>query len=488
MIPLSPLLVENFAGVFLSEGYDDAQPTPPFHRECWEMYCSDEELVAIAAPRGHAKTTALTQNFGLAAVLFRFEPHVMLVGSSEELAMGLLGDMAKQLRENDDLRAEFGVKRFITDSKGEIIVECDDGYQFRILARGVEQRVRGIKWNGRRPGLILGDDIEEDEQVENSARRRKVAKWVNRALIPMGRRGCKVRFCGTILHQDSLLAGLMKDASWTSRLYRAHTSFDDFSSILWPEAYSEARLKKIRARYVSKGDAGGYAQEYLNDPQDDGVAFLKREWFLPMTPEDHESSKIMGVGVDFAISTKDSANRTSFTIGGQDTRNILSVVDVRVGRMDSEEIVETFFDIQSRWHPEYFWVESGQIWLAVKPVLTKEMLRRGHFINFIERQPIKDKKARGTALQKRMRVGAVHFDKDTDWYAGFEEELRRFTGETEALLDDQFDSTALWALGFESLPDVEDEDVEVLDEDEWAARRFNRSLHHSSGRSPVTGY
>lgn len=483
-VKLTALLVENFSGAFLSPTYDNPAPVAPFHRASWDLYCSDTQLAAVAAPRGHSKTTALTQNFGLAAVLFRFEPHVMLIGSSEELSMGLLGDMTKQLKENDDLRAEFGISKFIVESKGEIIVRCDDGYEFRILARGVEQRVRGIKWNGRRPGLILGDDVEEDEQVENAARRRKLSKWVNRALIPMGRRGCLVRFCGTLLHDDSFMAKAMKSKVWKSLFFKAHRSFDDFSDILWPEQFSETSLRAIRQRFIDDNDSAGYAQEYLNDPHDDADAFLKKEWFRPMTPADHDSPKLMGVGVDFAISKADKANRTSFTVGGQDTAHNLHFVDERVGRMDAEEIIDEFFSIYSRWSPDFYFVESGQIWLAVKALLYKEMRRSGKFLNIVELVPVRDKKARARPWQKRMKAGVCYYDKSADWYPGYEEECLKFTGDSEATLDDQFDSSATLAMGFENMGDAEAEDFE--DEEEVDMRRQDPRLQ--GGRSSVTGY
>lgn len=485
-VTLTAQLIENFAGVFLSPMYDDPAPTPPFHRECWELYCSPAQLVAVAAPRFHAKSTALTHVYILAMVLFRVEPHVMLVGSSEELAMTALVDIAKELRENDELRAEFGVQKFITDAKGEIIVRCDDGYEFRILARGVEQRVRGIKWNGRRPGLILGDDMEEDEQVENASRRRKLARWVNRALIPMGRRGCLVRFHGTILHQDSLLAGFMTDGVWKSKLYKAHKSFDDFSEILWPEHFTEAELRAIRQRFINKMDAGGYSQEMLNDPQDNEDAYLKKDWMLPIPRADLEDPppRLVGVGVDFAVSKQDSANRTSITVGGKTASNHIDVIDQRVGRMDSEEIIDEIFAVQRRHNPDFFWVESGQIWLTMRPTLIKEMLKKDLFINFIELTPIKDKATRGRPFQKRCKAGAMRFDKTAEWYPPYEEEILRFTGVTEAKLDDQFDSTATLVLGFEQLPEMEEEDFEP--EEERFFRRNDPRVQQ--GRNQTTGY
>jgi len=484
-VTLTAPLVEAFLGIFLSPKLDNPAPVGPFHRESWELYCSAVELAGVAAPRGHAKSTALTYAFILASALFRFEPHTMLISSSEELAMGQLGDITKELKENEDLRAEFGISKFLVESKGEIIVRCDDGYEFRILARGVEQRVRGIKWNGRRPGLIVGDDMEEDEQVENLARRKKLARWVNRALIPMGRKGCKVRIHGTILHSDSLLARIMKPTSgWSTLFYRAHASFDDFSNILWPGYWTESMLRARRQQYISDGDPAGYSQEYLNNPLEDGDTFLRAEQFQPMEDHHWEAPKLVCVGVDFAISKADKANRTSMTVGGQTPSQEICFLDQHVGRWDSSEIIDTFFDIQALHRPTLFFVESGQIWLSIKPILTKEMFRRGVFLNIDARTPIKDKKARGRAYQKRMKAGACFFPTDAHWYESFKDENLRFTGDTEATLDDQFDSAAILVLGLETMPDVEPDDFDTPEEIEF--RQADPLL--ALGRNAITGY
>lgn len=483
-IPFDAEVIEAFAGVFLSPMYDNPQPTAPYHRECWKLYSSSALLVAVAAPREHAKSTALTHDFGLAAALFRHESHIMVASATEELAMAHLGDMAKEMRENDDLRKEFGIDRFATDSKGEIIVRCTDGYEFRMIARGAGQRLRGLKWKGRRPGLIICDDMEDDEQVENPQSRKKFRRWVLRALLPMGRRGCKIRWHGTILHEDSMLARLMKDSEWEHRLYKAHKSFDEFTDILWPEQFPPERLRSIRQRFINQMDAGGYSQEYLNDPLDNEDAYLKKDWFLPMREADFDSPKLIAVAIDFAISKADSANRTSITVGGKDQENTLCVIDQRVGRMDTTEIVDEIFAVNEQWHPEFFFVESGQIWLAIRPTLRKEMIKRNRFINYIERTPVKDKAARGRAYQRRMRAGAMRFNKHAEWYPAYEEENLRFTGVTEATLDDQFDSTALLALGFEELPELEEDDFE---EEESREMRRN-DPRQNLGQDPVTGY
>lgn len=489
---LNAALVENFAGVFLSPGYADPQPTPAFHRECWQLYCSDVRLAAVAAPRGHAKSTALSHDFGLAALCFRFSKHLMVVSSTEELAMNQLGDMAKELRENEDLRREFGIVKLETDSKAEIIVLCDDGYRFRAIARGVEQRVRGMKWDGQRPDLILLDDAEEDEQVGSPERRKKLSRWVNRALIPAGALGCRIRWHGTILHGEAMLARVMKaKKSWKSLFYKAHESFDDFSNQLWPERRDPERglnneeiLREIRQQFIDDGDVAGYCQELLNDPRDDEVAYLRREWFDPMTEEDHRLPGMHGMGIDFAITKKEVNNRTSITCGKMDTGNILHFVGQQVGRWDSEEIIEEIFTGYKRWHPDAVWVEDGQIWKALWPMIRREMSKRSTWINFIPMLPVKDKAARGRSLQKRMKGGGTRWDKEASWYPGMEAELLNFSESAEAQLDDQFDSAALLSLGMESFADVEKEDLMDEEELEMLAQDPRLTL----GRNTTTGY
>jgi hypothetical protein len=115
-------------------------------------------------------------------VCFRSDDYVILIGSSEEMAIEHLTDITHELKENDDLRREFLVDSFISEARTDIVVKCTDGHQFRIIARGAEQKIRGRKWNGKRPGLIVGDDLEDDEQVENRDRRKKFSRWFFQSL------------------------------------------------------------------------------------------------------------------------------------------------------------------------------------------------------------------------------------------------------------------------------------------------------------------
>ena len=158
-VQLTAALIEAFAGTFLSPRYDDPRPTPPFHREAWALYASSSKQAGVIAPRDHAKSTGLTFDYILAEVLFRSSDYVILIGSTEDKAAEQLSNISEELESNEDLRAEFGVVRFESQTKTDVIIVCDDGHRFRILARGAEQKIRGAMWKGKRPNLIVCDEI-----------------------------------------------------------------------------------------------------------------------------------------------------------------------------------------------------------------------------------------------------------------------------------------------------------------------------------------
>lgn len=483
-LKLTAELIEAFAGMYLSPRYDDAKPTPEFHREAWELYASDHKQCCVIAPRDHAKSTGLTFDYILASVCFRDADYVILIGSTEDKAAEQLSNISEELETNEDLRRDFGIRSFESQTKTEVIVVHDDGHRFRILARGAEQKIRGAMWKGKRPNLIVADDMEDDEQVENKDRRAKFRRWFFRAAKQALSKSGRIRVHGTVLHDDALLPRLRKNKMWKTLFYKAHRSYNDFSELLWPERWTAEDLRNRQIEFEEDGDAAGYSQEFLNTPLDNNERFLRKDNFIAMTADDHEQEKIYLVGADFAITKKDTANKTSFTVGGKDINNIVHVVDQHHGRWDTSEWVDKIFEIDGAWCPVAWIVEKGQIWDSVYPFLVKEMQARDHWINFIPKTASKDKATRGQSLRKRHKNRGMRFDKDMELYAAYEHELLSFTGVSDAKEDDCFDSTAWLSIGFDEMHEVDEEDF--LDEEEEEFIREQRAVRVQ--RSNSTGY
>jgi hypothetical protein len=98
-------VIKGFSSSLLQKTFDSPVQSPECHEEWWQLFCDPHPLVAIAAPRGHAKTTALSHTYTLAAVLFREREYVLIVSDTIAQAVQFLADIKKELAENEQLRS-----------------------------------------------------------------------------------------------------------------------------------------------------------------------------------------------------------------------------------------------------------------------------------------------------------------------------------------------------------------------------------------------
>ena len=152
---LTAAIIEGFVGSLLIKKFDSPTPIPDIHREWWDLCTGHSRFVALAAPRGFAKSTAITHSYTLAALLFRERDFALIISGTEAQSIMFLNDIKSELMDNADLKSLFKVKGFLKDSESDIIVEMEDGHKFRLIAKGSEQKLRGVKWAGRRPNLIV---------------------------------------------------------------------------------------------------------------------------------------------------------------------------------------------------------------------------------------------------------------------------------------------------------------------------------------------
>lgn len=503
---LTSEVVSGFVGGVLSSRFDGQSATPEFHKECWDLCCSDEKFVAIAAPRGHAKSTAVTLGYGLATLLFRQRKFMLLVSDTEGQSALFLGTFKQELQDNKELIELFGIKRnaeghvkFIKDSETDIIVECEDGHRFRIIAKGAEQKLRGLIWNGSRPDIILGDDMENDELVMNKERREKMRRWFQGALLPCRSDNGIVRLVGTILHMDSLLERLMPSESekhtvhtglktystrktmWKAVKYKAHN--ETFTELLWPQKKSAEMFKMLYEEALRDGTTDIYSQEYLNLPIDQEKALFKKADFLSASEEQLSGKLHYYITADFAIAENEKADYTVFLVAAVDENRQIIIKDVIRERLDGKEIVDTLLTLQRIYEPEAIGVEEMQVSKALGPFLREEMVRTNTFPTLYGlRHEGKDKVLRSRNIQARMRAHTIRFLKEGDWYPIFEDECLTFP---RGKHDDQVDCFAYLGKMLDKL--IEAPTKEELDDDEYADE-LRESGISSNGRNSTTGY
>jgi len=235
----------EFGSYYLSHYF--TRRSPPFHRQlsalwrrrvmknrdpvsdCAAMLTEKGTRSAIAAPRGHAKSTVMSLQNVLHAALFGYKRYILLVSDTEAQAVSFLDAIKNELETNERILADFGEQPGKTWKTGSILLSngC------RIDAVGSGQKLRGRRNYERRPDLILCDDIENDEGVRTAEQRQKTADWFWKAVCKSGDSYTDILVIGTILHHDSLLAGLLENPGFQSRKYRAVLS--DATSPLWTD-------------------------------------------------------------------------------------------------------------------------------------------------------------------------------------------------------------------------------------------------------------
>lgn len=278
-------------------------------------------MAAIAAPRGHGKSTAGVEIPALwhaANCTRRFQ---IIVSDTYDQAVQRLATVIDEVENNPKLAAAYPELRPKLDQKGQLERWRDDDVVFacgcRIMAAGAGKSLRGARKGATRPDLLLIDDLEDEASVATEAALAKRLRWLNRVALGLAdaRLGMSVLWVGTILSRAALLnqaTGAALDdgqtrpdwaRAWSPTVYAAEVrgtakrrtvvvvDEDDpttgrerkvvqlgadgkplafmVGEPLWSEL-TRADLARTRFRLGS----AAYSAEYLSDPVDDEAAIM----------------------------------------------------------------------------------------------------------------------------------------------------------------------------------------------------------------------
>ena len=225
--------VEVFAQLFLPHYLK--KKSCAFHKELYamlsEMTLQRGERLAIAAPRGNAKSAIVSTIYALWCICYKKDDYIVLISDTRDQAENHLSHVKSELEENERLMESFpeicemGQKPMPPRwTRSEIITRNG----IKITALGSGQKIRGRRSREIRPSLIILDDIENDENTQSEESREKLFDWFSKAVLKAGSERTNVVVIGTIQHYDSLLAKLTgEDAipGWRSRIYKSVISW-----------------------------------------------------------------------------------------------------------------------------------------------------------------------------------------------------------------------------------------------------------------------
>ncbi len=300
-----------------------------FQREFFRITEDQGVLNAIvSAFRGSAKSTILNMSYTLWSILgVQQKKFILILSGTQEQAQQHLKNIRLELETNTLLRDDLGP--FTEDSEWGMHSLVLEKYGARITAASIEQSIRGLKHGRYRPQIIIADDLEVKEQMRTKEGRNKLERLFMKEVVPLGDTDTRIITIGNLTHEDSLLSRLMKAVS--SGDYTAKVIFcpllDKNGNSAWPDKFrDQAAVEDYKKR--SGFSQESWQEEMMLQPVSAKDRVIHPDWisyYKGQPPYDDKSYRFSAIGVDLAISLKDSANKTAIVIAhvygyGEDMR------------------------------------------------------------------------------------------------------------------------------------------------------------------------
>ena len=389
---------------------------------------------AIAAPRGEAKSTLVSQLFVLWCLVTGRKRYPVIVMDSIDQAYPMLEAIKAELEFNPRLALDFPdqVGQGRVWQAGTIVTRGNA----KVQVAGSGKKLRGLRHGPYRPDLCVLDDIENDDQVRNPDQRDKLQSWLSKTVLPLGGAGSKfdVVYIGTILHYDSVLSRTLANPLWRAARFRALLAWPS-NMVLWDRWEEQLRNEgpdvadAFYAQHQAEMDAGSavswlarpllalmkirardghdtFDSEYQNDPvAGDNAPFAGAIQFWV----NRLASWLFYGSVDPSLG-KAGASRdpSALLVGGMNRETgVLDVVEALIKKRLPDKIISDVIELQQEYRCLLWVVETVQFQEFLRTELVKRSAAAGVPVPARAVQPIADKLLRIETLQPHVKNGLI---------------------------------------------------------------------------------
>jgi hypothetical protein len=352
----------------------DSEKFPLFQFEDGKLHIMTSRFMEIMMPRGFSKTT-LFNALVIYLTLFKEALYVVYLSETSTHAEQQLGNIKTELEGNEAILEIFGQiapARNDPEKWTGNDIQTLTGVRVQALGRGGQ--VRGRNSQGRRPDIILGDDIEDEESVATPEQRKKVLSWMTGSVIPaLPARSGKVFLLGTILHVESLFMMLQRDPLWITVRFGA--MLDD-GKALWPVIMTEKEWLVKRETFKRIGLLERFYLEYQSQIHVDAENRKFRPELWKVAPRERGELVSVAMAIDPAISDRVGSDACVIAVVGMTAFGQIQLLDIwsKVGASPREQ-VDNYFRLHFSWFVDLHGVEAVAYQAALIHLLTEEMAR-----------------------------------------------------------------------------------------------------------------
>jgi predicted phage terminase large subunit-like protein len=360
----------------------------PHHKRILDHITKHKKTLDLA-PRGHGKSTVGTVIFSIWKVLVDPNVRILIVSNTDRQAKAFLREIKANF-ESDKIVELFGDLQGDKWTDEEITVSNRTAVhkEASITALGASGAVTTKHFD-----VIIADDLVDFENARTEGQRQKLRDWYYTSLMPTLEPHGELHVYGTRYHPNDLYQSLIDSGEYSVQIQRAIEN----GQPLWPEKFSLEKLLKI------KNEMGSliFNMQYQNDVElaKQGNIF-KYEWFQ-FYSEPPNNLKVY-MGVDLAISQKETADYFAVCIIGVDSENNIYVLDIYRGRHTFSQQIAIIEKKAQQWNPIRIGVESNQYQRVMPEVLKKKWLPAKELFT------LKDKVTRAQLRSALFEAGKVY--------------------------------------------------------------------------------
>ena len=372
--------------------------------------------ILVLAPRFHAKSQCFTINYPIWEMYRNPNIRIIIVSANEDIAISFNRAIINNLENNHKLIDELGylVPQYPKKwgEKAMIIKRTTMEKDPTIAAIGA-----GGKLISRRADIIIIDDLLDIDNARTKQMRWKTKEWFENVLLPILEDDGRLIIAGTTWYKDDLYDNLWKDSKFDIRIklkalmfnesiirsdglqrtalpyqlidyplaQKAQDIFSDtlirkyglitklLGGVLWEGKWSFEKLMKKKENMSSSS----FMRQYLNEPvieeekvfnesiikkaTDRGTSkSLLPEWNNLEVPTNYQSygTLITSMGVDLAISKKETAANSAIAIWGINGKRERILLWLDFGRWSPEETKQRIIEAYHNFHPVKIKVET----------------------------------------------------------------------------------------------------------------------------------
>lgn len=403
--------VKYFAHFMRDQATGEPISPAEFHTELYQMLLN-EKLAAIAAPREHAKSTIVSVIFVLYCVCYKLRRFIVLISDTQDQAALQMAAVKAEIEYNDRLREDFGE---LVGRDAWNVNDIRTVTEISISARGAGQSLRGLRYRGWRPDLVICDDLENDEAVASPERRESLMRWFTGTVMNLGK-GCQIFVIGTILHYDSLLSALLDEERFKRFAKRRYEAIDqEFTpgSVLWPAKWD---VQSLKDKAEDIGDVM-FNQEFRNLPISESTQVFREEWITAHAFTRDELRRREEQGEQFAtisyndpaISLKDKADYFASVTIKVDAKGFILVSRAEQDRMPFNKQIEFMLSRYDMEKPIVVGVEEIAYQAALKQELERVGRETGRYIPVVGVKNLTDKFLRISTMGPLVESGTIRF-------------------------------------------------------------------------------